>query len=235
MAESIVEARGLRKSFRGRQVLKGVDIEIHEREVVGLVGLNGSGKSTLLKILACAVAPDAGHGRACGVALGGSRSPVCGYMMEHPPFIENFSGLQNLLALADMSGTVTRSEVEATLRRVCLDPGDRTHVRRFSQGMRQRLGLAQALMEKPPLLLLDEPLNGLDPSGILDVRRIISESAAQGATVLFSSHVLSEVQRLCDRVLVLNDGVIIELGGDCLSTCDALESAYRDTTGYARA
>jgi ABC-2 type transport system ATP-binding protein len=235
MADALVSARQITMSYGGHRVLRGASFEIHRGEIVGLVGLNGGGKSTLLKILAVLLAPDSGDGSSCGMPLGGSRSPFCGLMLEHPPFIDSLSGMENLIALAALRKIVTRKEIESTVVDVGLDPVNRKAVKHYSQGMRQRLGLAQALMERPPLLLLDEPLNGLDPSGILDVRRLIERAADDGATVIFSSHVLSEVQKLCTRVLVIHEGVIVELAEADLVSADALENAYRTTTGYAEA
>lgn len=235
MAESLVRARAITKSFGSHRVLRGASLEVREGDIVGLVGLNGSGKSTLLKILAVVLAPDGGEGESCGVPLGGTRSPFCGLMLEHPPFIREFSGMANLAALAGLRGIAKREDIESVLNAVGLDPENRKAVRYYSQGMRQRLGFAQALMEHPPLLLLDEPLNGLDPSGILDVRTIIERAAGDGATVLFSSHVLAEVQKVCTRVIVVHDGVTTELDEACLGSAETLESAYREATGYSYA
>lgn len=232
MVDALVSARDITKSFGSHRVLRGASFEIHKEDIVGLVGLNGGGKSTLLKILAVVLAPDSGEGQSCGVRFGAARSPFCGLMLEHPPFIDNFSGVQNLAALAGLRKIVSREDMESTLVAVGLDPKNRKAVKHYSQGMRQRLGLAQALMERPPLLLLDEPLNGLDPSGILDVRHLIKRAAVDGATVVFSSHVLSEVQKLCTRVLVVHDGVVLELAKERFASTEALEEAYRETTGY---
>lgn len=233
MADALVWACDITKSFGSHCVLRGASFEIHKEDIVGLVGLNGGGKSTLLRILAVVLAPDGGEGESCGVPLGGGRSPFCGLMLEHPPFIDNFSGAENLAALAVLRKIVSREDMESTLVAVGLDPKNRKAVKHYSQGMRQRLGLAQALMERPPLLLLDEPLNGLDPSGILDVRHLIRRAAGDGATVVFSSHVLLEVQKLCTRVLVVHDGVVVELDKEHFDSPEALEKAYRETTGYA--
>ncbi|MBE0448548.1 MAG: ATP-binding cassette domain-containing protein [Actinobacteria bacterium] len=234
-ANALVCARGLTKAYGSHKVLHGATFDIYERDIVGVVGLNGGGKSTLLKILAVVLSPDSGEGWSGGVPLGGVRSPFCGLMLEHPPFIDNFSGLENLAALAGLRKIATRRDMESTMTDVGLDPKSRKAVKHYSQGMRQRLGLAQALMERPPLLLLDEPLNGLDPSGILDVRQLIWRAADDGATVLFSSHVLSEVQKLCTRVLVVHDGVVTELDRERFVSAEALEEAYREVTGYAYA
>lgn len=235
MADTLVHVRNVTKSFGSHLVLRGAGFDIRKRDIVGLVGLNGGGKSTLLKILAVVLSPDSGEGESCGMKLGGGRSPFCGLMLEHPPFIDNFSGLDNLFALASLRNIASKEDILSTLVAVGLDPKNKKAVKHYSQGMRQRLGLAQALMERPPLLLLDEPLNGLDPSGILDVRRLIERAADDGATVVFSSHVLSEVQKLCTRVLVVHDGIVIELDSEQFASAEALEEAYRETTAYAHA
>lgn len=233
MAEPLVRARNVSKSYGGHRVLRGVSLDIHEGDIVGLVGLNGGGKSTLLKILAVLLAPDDGVGHSCGIPFGAKRSPFCGLMLEHPPFIESLSGTANLVALAGLRGIASRADVESAISSVGLDPTSRKAVKHYSQGMRQRLGLAQALMEDPPLLLLDEPLNGLDPSGILDVRQLMGRAADAGATVVFSSHVLSEVQKVCTRLLVLHEGVLTELEKEQFESAESLERAYRQVTGYA--
>lgn len=212
-----------------------MSFEVSRGDIVGLVGLNGSGKSTLLKILAGAIPADGGEGQVHGVHLGGSKTPFCGLLLENPPFIDDFSGRDNLVSLAKLRRIATGKDVTDSLDAVGLDPYSRKPVRHYSQGMRQRLGLAQALMEHPPLLLLDEPLNGLDPTGILDVRHLILSAHRNGATIIFSSHVLSEVQKICTRLLVLHEGSLVELDTSAFSSLDSLESAYGEVTGYSHA
>lgn len=230
-----VNGRGIEVSFGSKQVLQGVDVELRPGEIVGLVGLNGAGKSTLLRVLAGIQRPNGGTVEVAGSVVDGIRGTECGLMLEHPPFIDEFSGIENLWVLASLKGRISKADVVDAMASTGLDPRNRTSVRNYSQGMRQRLGLAQALMERPPVLLLDEPLNGLDPTGILDVRELILRAAADGAAVLFSSHVLSEVQTVCDRVLLLAQGELRELSREQLGSLPELESAYRRYTEYAGA
>lgn len=132
-----------------------------------------------------------------------------GLMLEQIGFIPYLSGLKNLEALASIRGKATASTITDTLRLVGLDPADKRPVRGYSLGMRQRLGLAQALMEAPQLLLLDEPTNGLDPSGIVDLRNLIRQLAQAGTTIFLASHLLTEVEQVCDRVLLVKNGLVV--------------------------
>jgi ABC-2 type transport system ATP-binding protein len=188
-----------------------VDLDLVTGQVVGFVGPNGAGKTTLLKIMAGLARPTEGEGQVLGLRIAPHETPtpVVGMMVEKPAFIEHLSAVKNLEMLAAIRARIGRIEIEAALHAAGLDSSDRRPVRSFSQGMRQRLSLAQATMEDPRLLLLDEPTNGLDPRGLVEIRGMIRSLAERGATVLLASHLLSEVEAVCERVVLVDRGRIV--------------------------
>lgn len=196
---------------RRRTVLEDVGLRVAAGEVVGLMGPNGAGKTTLLRVLMGLVAPSAGSGRVCGHELGGGTYPRCGYLMENPPFVGSHDGRTNLRMLARIGRADVR-EADERMREVGLDPKDRTTVARYSQGMRKRLGLAQALMGSPDLLVLDEPMNGLDLRGRILFERLIGGAAGGGATVFVSSHDLAGLSRICSSAYVVCDARVVRVG-----------------------
>lgn len=235
MKYPIINVAGVSKLFGRITILSDISLTVYPGEIVGLIGPNGGGKSTLMSILSGCVLPTSGSGFVCTEELFSGKCPFCGLMLESPPFVNNFSGFKNLMELVLLRNQADSYQVKRTLIRVGLNPKSNQPVRYYSQGMRQRLALAQAIMEKPPLLLLDEPLNGLDPTGIMDIRHLLIDIAGNGATVLFSSHVLSEVTEICDRVFLLHEGQIVELPRDEHATPKVLEEYYSSRTGYSYA
>ena len=197
--------------YAKRRVLDGVDLTIRPGEVLGLVGPNGAGKSTLIRILSAMARPTEGEGVVLGRSIrsSSSKTPFLGMMIERPTFIEALSGRSNLSLLFGIRGDSSSGVVAAALTKVGLDPEDRRPVRTYSLGMRQRLSLAQAIGENPSFLVLDEPTNGLDPSGIIAMRTIIRRLADEGMGVLLASHLLGEVEAVCDRVMLLKEGRVI--------------------------
>ena len=193
------------KHFGSRAVLTGCTIDLRRGECTGLVGPNGAGKSTLIKLIAGLVSPTSGRVEYPEL-LSGVSAPRCGLLMEGAPFIDSLSGLANLKALARIGGTATGNRPAELMRYVGLDSQDRKPVRRYSMGMRQRLGIAQALLEDNDLLLLDEPTNGLDPKGVIDLRAIISDQVSKGNSLLVSSHNLAEVAAVCTSVYLILNG-----------------------------
>lgn len=205
-----VRLRGAGKSYGERRVLSGVDLTLRPGEIVGFIGPNGAGKTTLIKILSGLARATEGEVEVLGEDLKKkAQTPQgVGLVSESQGFIPYLSGRKNLRLLAGIRKVANERDIEETLRLVGLDPSDRRAVRAYSLGMKQRLGLAQALMERPKLLLLDEPTNGLDPQGIIDLRILTRRLAEDGVSVFVASHLLTEVEQVCDRVLLVRQGVV---------------------------
>jgi ABC-2 type transport system ATP-binding protein len=217
-SRSGLQVRGLRKSFevRGReqQVLRGVDLEIKPGEVIGLIGPNGAGKTTLMSCLLGFLGPDDGEVRFDGWANDdlGIRSRI-GFVPERMNFGRRSSGrafLRYMAGLAGLRGESAEARVEELLGRLDLMGAAEKTLAQYSRGMLQRIGMCQALLAKPDFLFLDEPTSGLDPNGVMQVREVIAEERGRGALVLLNSHQLAEVERVCDRVLFLSQGVVTQ-------------------------
>jgi ABC-2 type transport system ATP-binding protein len=208
--EHLIETKELSKTYGARvKAVDRVNLAVRRGEIYGFLGPNGAGKTTTLRILVGLVRPTAGTvsvlGRPPGhpAALAG-----IGALIEAPGFWPYLSGRDNLRVLARYSG-VPQTRVDATLEQVQLSDRARDRYATYSLGMKQRLGVAAALLKHPQLLILDEPTNGLDPAGMRDMRALVRELGERGHTVLLSSHLLGEVEELCDRVGVISDGRLI--------------------------
>lgn len=206
----------LRKSFAGKPALHGVSFEVQRGEIFGLLGHNGAGKSTALGILLGQVYPDEGEAFVGGISVQRERARALarvGAIFEQPRFYDYLSGWRNLEILTSYSAAVSRKEMADAVEFVGLTARIHDKVGAYSQGMRQRLGLAQALLPAPEIIFLDEPTNGLDPEGIAEMRLLIQRlHRERGLTVLFCSHLLSEVEVLCERVAILNKGNLLYTG-----------------------
>jgi ABC-type multidrug transport system ATPase subunit len=222
----VVEVRGLRKAYRARgwrglrpgglsrPALAGLDLVVPAGGVHGFLGPNGSGKTTTLRILLGLVGADAGAVRLFGAPVPGALPevlPRVGALIESPQLFPMFSGRRNLSLLAGVAG-LPASRVEEVLGQVGLAGRADDRVRTYSLGMRQRLAVGAALLKQPRLLVLDEPSNGLDPAGIREVRELLRGLAAGGTTVLLSSHLLAEVQQVCDSVTIVAQGRTVAAG-----------------------
>ena len=216
MGKAAIRLDGLRKAFAGKMAIEDVSFDVQSGEIFGLLGHNGAGKSTALGILLGQVFPDAGEAFVRGVSVQKERARALskvGAIFEAPRFYDYLSGWRNLAIFTSYSAIVPRKEMEDAVEFVGLTARIHDKVGAYSQGMRQRLGLAQALLPQPELLLLDEPTNGLDPEGIAEMRALIQRlNRERGFTVLFCSHLLSEVEHLCDRIAILNQGRLIYTG-----------------------
>jgi ABC-2 type transport system ATP-binding protein len=215
----VIEVEGLRKEYRrlrgGRTVaVAGLDLEVPEGGVFGFLGPNGAGKTTTIRCLLGLVRPDAGSLRLLGTDVSKGLAHVIGKVgsiVEQPTLFPRFSGRRNLEILGRIQGR-DGSAIDAVLDRVSLTERATDAVRTYSLGMKQRLGIAAALLKDPSVLILDEPANGLDPAGIVEVRELIRSLGAEGRTVFVSSHILSEVQQTADRVAILARGRLVKAG-----------------------
>ena len=213
MAEPALEAQALRKDFGPKTAVRDLTLSVPRGEVFGFLGPNGAGKTTSIKMLLGLVHPTSGGGRLLGAPIGAplARARV-GYLPEHFAFHEWLRGRELLRfhgRLVGRGGASLEAEVEGLLRRVELgEAGDRC-LREYSKGMKQRIGLAQALLGEPDLVFLDEPTSGLDPLGRLLVRDVIRDLKARGTTVFLNSHLLSEVEVTCDRVAFVKAGRVV--------------------------
>lgn len=205
--------RQVGKRYGKQWAIRGIDLTMMPGEIVGFIGPNGAGKTTLMRIMAGLTAPAEGQLTVMGRRLDGRElctPPGIGVMLEEMGLIPHLSGRANLELFAKLSRVATAATVAETLSQVGLDPADGRPVRAYSLGMRQRLLLAQALMDRPGLLLLDEPTNGLDPAGIVDLRHLLARVATEGTAIFLASHLLTEVERICHRVLLVRSGQVLK-------------------------
>ena len=208
-----IRTRGLTKRFGSRTAVDGIDLEIPAGVIAGIVGPNGSGKTTTIRMLLSMSRPSAGTAEVLGSPINRPAEylPRVGAMIEGPSFYWWLSGRRNLEVLAALAGT-SKHRVDEVLALVELEDRADDVVRRYSLGMKQRLGIAAALLPEPSLLILAEPANGLDPAGIRDMRRLLLRLRTEGVTIFISSHVLSEIEQIADWVLVLKEGRILFQG-----------------------
>lgn len=210
---SVIRTERLTRRFDGVTALDGVTLELPKAGVVGLVGPNGSGKSTLIRILLGLIAPTSGTAEVLGEPIGapGRHLDRVGALVESPAFVPGLSARVNLLSLACLRG-LPASRVDEVLQTVGLAGRHTEPVKRFSLGMKQRLGIAAALLPDPELLILDEPTNGLDPSGIVEIRALLAELSRSGRAVVVSSHLMAEIETVCDYLVVIRFGHLIYSG-----------------------
>ena len=205
-----ISVQNLSKSFGQERVLKNVTRDFERGKIHGIVGNNGSGKTVLMKCICGFLIPDSGsitvNGERVGVDVDFPRD--MGLIIETPGFLPNMTGVKNLEILASLNKKIGLEEIAAAIRRVGLDPLMKKPVGKYSLGMRQRLGIAQAIMEDPALLILDEPLNGLDKHGVREMRQLIKGLKEQGKTILLASHNQGDIDELCDTVCEMDAGVM---------------------------
>lgn len=209
--KKILEVNNLKKVIGNREIIKDITFSVNEGEIFGFLGPNGAGKTTTIRMLVGLIKPTQGDIIICGNNLK-SKPEIAlkevGAVVENPELYKYLSGRENLMQIARIRG-VSKKEVDETIELVGLKDRIDDRFGKYSLGMKQRLGLAASLLSSPKLLILDEPTNGLDPSGILDFREIVKKASKErGMAVFISSHILSEIQQLCDRVAFINDGVI---------------------------
>ncbi len=205
---AIIEVNQVSKYFSRRPVLKDVSLSVEAGSAVGIVGSNGSGKSVLFQTVCGFLTPDGGTIKIRGELLGKRRDfpDNVGVLINSPGFISLNTGLQNLKYLAGIRGVIGERQIRAAMQKVGLDPEDRTKVEQYSLGMKQKLGLAQAIMEGQDILILDEPFNALDYKTHNDVKEILRVLQAEGKTMLLTSHNYEDLEALCNQIYVLDDG-----------------------------
>jgi len=214
-SETIIETHDLSKRFGERPAVVDLNLAVPRGCAFGFLGHNGAGKTTLIRLLLGLTQPDSGTIRIAGRPLPAERAEVLahvGAIVEEPHFHGHLSGRENLSVVAAVRGPEARARIGAALARVGLSDRADDRVKTYSQGMRQRLGVARCLLADPELLIFDEPMNGLDPGGILDFRKMIGELIAEGRTVFVSSHLLDEVEKTCQAAAVIDRGRLIAQG-----------------------
>ena len=203
----IVNVENVTKYFKQEKVLDDVNMNLETGHIYGIVGKNGAGKTVLFKIIAGFIKPSSGKVTVAGKIIGVDRDfpDSLGLIIETPEFLSQYNAYQNLLYLANINNKISKEDVKESIRMVGLDPGSNKKVGKFSLGMRQRLGIAQAIMENPNLIILDEPMNGLDKKGIEDVKELLLKLKGDGKTILMASHYAEDME-ICDEVFQMEDG-----------------------------
>lgn len=203
----IVKVENVTKYFKQEKVLDDVNMNLETSHIYGIVGKNGAGKTVLFKIIAGFIKPSSGKVIVAGKIIGVDRDfpDSLGLIIETPGFLSQYNAYQNLLYLANINNKISKEDIKEAIRMVGLDPDSNKKVGKFSLGMRQRLGIAQAIMENPNLIILDEPMNGLDKKGIEDVKELLLKLKGDGKTILMASHYAEDME-ICDEVFQMEDG-----------------------------
>ena len=206
----MIQIKDLNLNIKGHQILSDVNMTMYEGKIYGLVGHNGSGKTILMKCICGFVKPTSGEVTVNGEVIGRDVDYIkdTGIILENPGFIPYYSGLRNLKMLSEISKKADITKIRETMKICGLDPNLRLPVKKYSLGMRQRLGIAQAIMEDQSILILDEPMNGLDREGIVAVRALLLELKAKGKLILLASHNREDIAILCNEVFAIEKGML---------------------------
>ncbi|PEJ10152.1 lantibiotic protection ABC transporter ATP-binding protein [Bacillus wiedmannii] len=231
MNEMMLETKNLCKTFRKQSVVQNISLSVPKYAIYGLLGPNGAGKSTTLKMITGMLIPTSGEIYFDGHKWTRQDLHSIGALIESPPLYENLTARENLLVRTTVLG-LPKSRIDEVLNVVELENTDRKKAREFSMGMKQRLGIAIALLNHPKFLILDEPMNGLDPFGIQELRKLILSFPTKGITVILSSHILSEVSQIADHVGIISGGVLGYQGK--LNKDDDLEDLFVQVAGKYR-
>lgn len=207
---NIIDIKNVSLTIKKTEILKNISICFEKGKIHGLIGRNGSGKTMLMKCICGFIKPTLGEifvydkqiGKDCDFPAN------VGIIIETPGFIPYYSGYKNLKLLADLNKKISGEDIKNSMKKVGLEPELKRHVKKYSLGMRQRLGLAQAIMENPDILILDEPMNGLDKDGVKDMRQYLIGFREQGKTILIASHSAEDIEILCDTVCEMDKGVL---------------------------
>src|SRR5437667_3294055 len=216
MPDVVLATENLTKRYGKRVAVDALSLDVHRGDIFGFLGHNGAGKSTTIRMVLGLIRPTSGVARLLGHDITKDRAKALarvGAIVEAPAFYDNLSGLQNLKIFASMSGGGLRDRIDEVLEIVGLSGREKDPVGVYSHGMRQRLGIGQALLPNPELVILDEPTDGLDPQGIREIRDLIFRLRDDlGLTVFLSSHLLFEIEQICNRVAILRDGAMLYQG-----------------------
>ncbi|MEG0493782.1 MAG: ATP-binding cassette domain-containing protein [Clostridia bacterium] len=212
----MIRISNLTKEFGRQVVLNRINLEFGNNRIYGLIGHNGSGKTTLMRCICGFIRPTSGTVTINGKLVGKDCdfAPSTGINIETPGFLPHLCGRQNLAILAAISGKADKARINEVIQMVGLDPTDKKAVCKYSLGMRQRLGIAQAIMENPQILILDEPFNGLDKQGIADTHALLQTWKAQGKTILLACHSATDIERACDVVYEMENGNVTMIKGN---------------------
>ena len=209
---SEIKISNVSKTIKQSEVLKNINVSFKSGKVYGLQGINGSGKTMLMRIIIGLIRPTKGEVFVNGKQLWKDSSfpESIGFLLENPAFIDSYSGYENLKLLASVKKKANNNDIKNTIVRVGLDPADKKNFKKYSLGMRQRLGIASAILEKPDIILLDEPTNALDADGVKIVKKIIDEEKKRGAIVIVACHDADILNELSDEILVMQNGSVMQ-------------------------
>lgn len=210
--EGIIKLENVTKKYKNDVVLQDINMEFQRGEIYGVVGKNGSGKTTMFKTIVGFVRPTSGHVFVQGKEIGVDQdfADDVGLIIETPGFLSQYNAYKNLEFLASIKNKISKEQIKDAIRLVGLDADSKKKVGKYSLGMRQRLGIAQAIMEDPELIILDEPMNGLDKNGIAIVKDVLLKMKGEGKTILMASHYAEDVE-ICDEIYEMNDGTLSKL------------------------
>jgi len=210
----VLELTNLKKTIKGKEIIKGVTLTLYPSQIFGFLGPNGAGKTTTIRMIVGLIKPTEGSVTICGYSVAHDFVKALsniGCIIESPDMYKYLTGMENLLQFAAMDKTITQQRIKDVVEMVGLQHRINDRASTYSLGMRQRLGIAQAIMSRPKLLILDEPTNGLDPAGMTEFRNLIRKLAyEEGMTVFVSSHLLMEIQQMCDVVSIIKQGSVIK-------------------------
>lgn len=209
---TLIEIKNISKMIRGQVILENISMSLSAGKIYGLKGVNGSGKSMLMRCILGLIRTNGGEISINGQVLGKDIEfpSSVGFLLESPTFLDQYSAYKNLKILSDMNHILRESEIKEVIHRVKLNPNDKKKYRKFSLGMKQRLGIANAIMEKPDILILDEPTNALDKDGIELVQEIILEEKKRGALIILACHDQIFLERVADEIICLDQGRVVQ-------------------------